>query len=310
MYMHGGAADDASTLSDLWSFNITSLKWSHLLPAACIPDPSACSFAARSHVLAKFAPFLYAWDTLAGRFSRFSLTSSTWESLPLPSIPRFHHLSLAQVSSQVFLALGLTTDAASNILCVITFSPVGNPVKFAVVNASNAPLVVGGCMVAFGSQVLVLGGKSAAGAAAIDYRCCFLCCRIPAQLTLLFSCSGGGAYGFWIDADALSDGGVNATMGTPLCGPLPANIGSTCAVLNNSVVSVGGYDCASAQRMQVLLRSSARTHYHNPPSLTPPFLIGAPRSSQVEQRLSPSFTAAPSLHQLRPPSSQQLAAQQ
>ena len=73
----------------------------------------------------------------------------------------------------------------------------------------------------------------------------------------MFSCSGGGAYGFWIDADAISERGVNVTMGTPLCGPLPANVGSACAILNNSVVSVGGYDCASAQLMQVLLRSSA-----------------------------------------------------
>ena len=176
MYMHGGAADDASSRSDLWSFNITSLKWSSLLPSACIPDPLSCSFAARGHVLAKFASFLYAWDTLAGRFSRFNLTSNTWEALSPPPIPRFQHLSLAQVSSHVFLSLGLTTDSSSNMLCLITFSSVGDPVKFAAVNASNVPLVVGGCMLAFSSQVLVLGGKIDSGAAIMDYRCFALCC--------------------------------------------------------------------------------------------------------------------------------------
>ena len=45
-----------------------------------------------------------------------------------------------------------------------------------------------------------------------------------------------------MDADAISERGVNVTMGTPLCGPLPANVGSACAILNNSVVSVLGYD--------------------------------------------------------------------
>jgi hypothetical protein len=51
--------------------------------------------------------------------------------------------------------------------------------------------------------------------------------------------------------DALNEYDVDYSFGTPLCGTLPANIGSACTVLNNSVVSVGGFDCLSAQRMQV-----------------------------------------------------------
>ncbi len=44
---------------------------------------------------------------------------------------------------------------------------------------------------------------------------------------------------------------MEPTFGTLLCGSLPSNIGSSCAVFNNSVVSIGGFDCSSAQRMQV-----------------------------------------------------------
>ncbi len=38
---------------------------------------------------------------------------------------------------------------------------------------------------------------------------------------------------------------------------MPPNFGSACAVLNNSVVSVGGYDCSGSLRKQVQLNTSA-----------------------------------------------------
>jgi hypothetical protein len=169
-YMHGGAADVASSLSDLWSFNISSFKWSQLLSSSCNSDPSTCSFAARGHVLTKFMSFLYAWDTLAGRLQRFNLASSQWESQTAPSTKGFRHISIAQISSQVYLSLGLSTDENSNLLFLIFFSPSGDPIKFVSVNASKIPLVVGGCMLAFSSQILVLGGKSASAATTNRYR--------------------------------------------------------------------------------------------------------------------------------------------
>jgi hypothetical protein len=161
LYMHGGVADDASVLSDLWSFNITSLKWSQLLPLTCNSNPLTCTFAARSHVLVKFMSSVYAWDTLGGRFARFNLTSSAWESLIVPSVQRFQYLSAAQISSEAFVLLGLKTDATSNVLYVMKFSP-EDPVDVQFVNTSQFPLVTGGCMLAFSSQILVLGGKSTA----------------------------------------------------------------------------------------------------------------------------------------------------
>jgi hypothetical protein len=157
MYMHGGVADDASSLSDLWSFNITSLKWSQLLPTTCNSNPSTCAFAARSHVLVKFMTFLYLWDTLVGRFARFNLASNAWELLAVPSVQRFQHISIAQISNESFVLLGLTPDATSNVLYMMHVS---HAVSVMSVNTSLFPLVVGGCMLAFSSQILVLGGKS------------------------------------------------------------------------------------------------------------------------------------------------------
>jgi hypothetical protein len=65
------------------------------------------------------------------------------------------------------------------------------------------------------------------------------------------SCNDGAVYGFWLNFDEWKEVGVEPTFGTLLCGSLPSNIGSSCAVFNNSVVSIGGFDCSSAQRMQV-----------------------------------------------------------
>jgi hypothetical protein len=170
-YLHGGSASDASSLSDLWSFNITSLTWSQLLPSSCNYDASACSISAHSHVLVKFMSFLYAWDTLAGRLQRYNLASSTWESLTAPSMKGFQHISITKISNQVFLTLGLSTDSNSNVLYFIMFSLFGDPVKFVNVNSSKVPLVKGGCILAFSSQILILGGKSTSLAATNHYRC-------------------------------------------------------------------------------------------------------------------------------------------
>jgi hypothetical protein len=175
MYMHGGAADNALSLSDLWSFNITSLKWTQLLSSTCNADPSTCSLAMRGHVFVKFMSFLYAWDTLAGRLARFNLVSNAWESLISPSVQRFQHLSIAQISSHAFLSLGLTIDATSNVVFLIKLPLSGSQVEFKHVNASEVPLVVGGCMLAFSSQILVLGGKPTSSAPSNRYRCSSLC---------------------------------------------------------------------------------------------------------------------------------------
>jgi hypothetical protein len=61
--------------------------------------------------------------------------------------------------------------------------------------------------------------------------------------------------------DDLNENDVDYSFGTPLCGISPSNIGSACAILNNSVVSVGGFDCLSAQRMQVCLGFSCRLKF-------------------------------------------------
>jgi hypothetical protein len=170
-YLHGGSGSDTSSLSDLWSFNVTSLTWSQLLSSSCNIDASACSFSAHSHVLVKFMSFLYAWDTMAGRFQRYNLGSSTWESLIAPSMKGFQHLSTTKISSQVFVTLGLSTDANSNVLYLIMFPLFGDPVKFVSLNSSKVPLVKGGCILAFSSQVLILGGKSTSLAVTNRYRC-------------------------------------------------------------------------------------------------------------------------------------------
>jgi hypothetical protein len=175
-YLHGGVAHDASSLSDLWSFNITSFKWSPMLSSSCNLDASTCSFAARSHVLAKFMSFLYAWDTLASRLQRFNLASSAWQPLIAPSIKGFQHLSIAQISSQVFVSLGLSTDTNSNLLHLILFSASGDPVQFVSVNTSKLPLVLGGCMFAFSTQILVLGGKPSSAPTSNRYRYFDRCC--------------------------------------------------------------------------------------------------------------------------------------
>jgi hypothetical protein len=175
MYMHGGTADDLLSLSDLWYFNITSLKWTQLLSSTCNSDPSTCSFAMRGHVFVKFMSFLYAWDTLAGRLARFNLASSAWESLTAPSVQRFQHLSIAQISNRTFLSLGLTIDATSNVVFLIKFPPSGSQVEFKLVNTSEVPLVEGGCMLAFSSQILVLGGKPTSATSSNRYRYSSLC---------------------------------------------------------------------------------------------------------------------------------------
>jgi hypothetical protein len=250
MYMHGGVTDDASSLSDLWSFNVTSLTWSQLLPLTCNSIHLTCAFAARSHVLVNFMTFLYVWDTLGGRFARFNLVSSLWEPLTIPSVQRFQHISVAQISTGAFVLLGLTTDAASNVLYMMNLSP-KDPVNVKSVNISSFPLVVGGCMLAFSSQILVLGGKSAA--TSNRYRLLILCrqCFSDALDTPTSCNDRGDEYGFWLNFDTWNEYGVEPSFGSPLCGSLPSNIGSACAILNNSVVSVGGFDCSSAQRLQV-----------------------------------------------------------
>ncbi len=50
---------------------------------------------------------------------------------------------------------------------------------------------------------------------------------------------------------------MDSSFGSPLCGDVPPNFGSACAVLNSSVVSVGGYDCSASQRQQVQLNTSS-----------------------------------------------------
>ena len=47
---------------------------------------------------------------------------------------------------------------------------------------------------------------------------------------------------------------MDSSFGSPLCGDVPPNFGSSCAVLNSRVVSVGGYDCSASQRQQVQLK--------------------------------------------------------
>jgi hypothetical protein len=305
MYMHGGASDDVSALSDLWVFNITNLSWSEVLPSSCNSNLFSCSFAARSHVLIKYTSFLYAWDTLEGRFARFSLASSAWESLIAPSFQRFHRISVAQISTRAFVSLGLATDSASNLLHLITFSSSGDPVNFVALNASRVPLVVGGCMLAFSSRVLVLGGKPASSAN--RYRCLaflLLPCLVPYQLTPRFSCSSGKEYGFWMNFDATNEDYLEPVFGTPLCGPLPANIGPACTILNNSVVSIGGFDCSSAQSMEVQLRAWS-LHFLDLLSLS---VICTRRSSLVEPLPWPSCMSVVASPLLGPPPYRQVEA--
>lgn len=76
------------------------------------------------------------------------------------------------------------------------------------------------------------------------------------------SCNHGSEYGFWLNFDTWKERAVEPNFGTPLCGSLPSNIGSTCAILNNSVVSVGGFDCSSAQRLQVSSRVRRHLFMH------------------------------------------------